>query len=193
MNKTRIALLAMVSLVAGVMPALAHFDPSEHGSLMAGLSHPLFGADHVLAMVAVGVWAALLGGRAIWLVPLAFVGAMLTGFVVATAGGFIPAVEPMILASVVVVGLLAAVAARVPTAIAMAMVGFFAFFHGHAHGGEIGQAGAFAYAVGFSLATAGLHMTGALACRASGASGRWVARAAGLLAASGGAWLALAS
>lgn len=193
MTKTKTVLLSALAAQVSVTPAFAHFDPIEHGSLLAGLSHPLFGADHVMAMVAVGVWAALLGGRAIWLVPLAFVGAMLTGFVVAAAGGQIPAVEPMILASVVVVGLLASVAVRVPTAIAMAMVGFFAFFHGHAHGGEIGQASAFAYAAGFSMATAGLHMAGALACRAGGASGRLVARVAGLITASGGAWLALAN
>src|SRR5688572_17638361 len=149
----RIAIVLAV-LGASAAPAFAHFDPAEHGSLMAGLSHPLIGFDHVLAMVAVGLWAALLGGRALWLAPLAFVGAMAIGFAAALMGVSLPFVEPVILASVVVIGLLAATALPVPAGVAMAMVGFFAFFHGHAHGGELGSAGAIAFGAGFTLSTA---------------------------------------
>jgi urease accessory protein len=189
MMMKRIAIV-LAALGAGVAPAFAHLDPAEHGSLMAGLSHPLFGSDHVLAMVAVGLWAALLGGRALWLAPLAFVGAMTVGFAAALLGVPLPFVEPVILASVVVIGLLAATALSVPAGIAMAMVGFFAFFHGHAHGGELGTAGATAFGVGFALSTALLHVTGiGLAHLFGGGAGRLAARVAGGAAAVGGLWL----
>lgn len=189
MMMKRIAIV-LAALGAGVAPAFAHLDPAEHGSLMAGLSHPLFGSDHVLAMVAVGLWAALLGGRALWLAPLAFVGAMTIGFAAALLGVPLPFVEPVILASVVVIGMLAATALSVPAGIAMAMVGFFAFFHGHAHGGELGSAGAIAFGVGFALSTALLHVTGiGLAHLFGGGTGRLAARVAGGAAAVGGLWL----
>ncbi|NGO55498.1 HupE/UreJ family protein [Allomesorhizobium camelthorni] len=188
----RIAIVP-AALGASVAPAFAHLDPTEHGSLMAGLSHPLFGSDHVLAMVAVGLWAALLGGRALWLAPLAFVGAMSTGFAAALMGAPLPFVEPVILASIVVIGLLAATALHVPAAIAAAMVGFFAFFHGHAHGGELGSAGAIAFGVGFALSTVLLHMTGiGLAHLFGGGAGRLAARVAAGAAALGGLWLVMA-
>ncbi|RST83433.1 HupE/UreJ family protein, partial [Aquibium carbonis] len=165
MIKTSAAALAL--LAASTLPAFAHLDPGAHGSFAAGFSHPLFGTDHVLAMVAVGLWAVLLAQatdrRALWLVPAAFVGTMALGFVAAMLDLPLPFVEPVILASVVVIGLLAAIALSVPVALAMAMVGFFAFFHGHAHGGEIGQAGAWPYAAGFAIATALLHAAGVAA------------------------------
>ncbi|HHZ10979.1 MAG TPA: HupE/UreJ family protein, partial [Rhizobiales bacterium] len=132
-------------LFAATVPAFAHLDPVEHGSFAAGFSHPFFGLDHILAMVAVGLWAALLGGRAAWLVPTAFVGTMMLGFALALAGLGLPFVEPVIAASVVVIGLLTLVALQVPTQIGMAMVGFFALFHGYAHGGELGEAGALSF------------------------------------------------
>src|SRR5690606_25775926 len=113
-------------------PAFAHLNPAEHGSFAAGFSHPLFGMDHILAMVGVGLWASLLGGRAIWLVPTAFVCTMMLGFAVSFTNIGLPFVEPTIAASVVVLGLLAMTALQVPTVIGMAMVGFFAFFHGYA-------------------------------------------------------------
>lgn len=196
--KTILATLLM--LLAGSAPALAHLDPADHGSFMAGFSHPLYGADHVLAMVAVGLWAGILarasGGRAAWLVPAAFVATMSAGFAAAMAGLTLPAVEPVILASAVVIGLLAAVALEIPVAGAMAMVGFFAFFHGHAHGGEIGEAGAWPYALGFMTGTAALHGAGiatmVIAARMLGsAAGRMVTRTAGAATALGGIWLAL--
>ncbi|HEV2901192.1 MAG TPA: HupE/UreJ family protein [Pseudaminobacter sp.] len=183
----------IIALAATATPALAHLDPVAHGSLMAGLSHPLFGPDHVLAMVAVGLWAALLGGRALWLAPLGFVGAMVLGFGAALLGAPLPFVEPVVLASVVVVGLLAATALNVPAAMAMALVGFFAFFHGHAHGGELGSAGALAFGVGFALATALLHAAGiGIARLFGGEAGRLAARIAGAAAAAGGLLLAIA-
>lgn len=170
-------------------PAFAHLNPAEHGSLAAGLSHPLFGADHILAMVGVGLWASLLGGRAIWLVPLAFVGTMMLGFAASFAYVGLPFVEPTIAASVVVLGLLVMVALQVPTVAGMAMVGFFAFFHGYAHGGELGTAGALPFMIGFALATALLHAAGVGFGLLMGRGGRVATRAAGALTALGGLWL----
>lgn len=141
-------------------PALAHVGPGMHHGLAAGLAHPLSGADHVLAMVAVGLWAAMLGGRAIVGVPAAFVAAMLGGFGLALAGVWLPIVEPMIIASIVVLGLVVATALRPSPAIAAVIVAAFAVFHGHAHGTEFGSAGAAAFAMGFAGATVLLHAAG---------------------------------
>jgi urease accessory protein len=141
-------------------PAFAHLNPAEHGSFAAGFTHPISGADHILAMVAVGLWAAMLGGRALFAVPAAFVGVMLLGFVAALAGVPVPFVEPVILASVVVIGLLVALALPVSAVVGAMIVGFFAFFHGHAHGGEIGGAAFLSYGAGFALATILLHAAG---------------------------------
>jgi urease accessory protein len=172
--------------VLAATPALAHLDPGEHGSFAAGFTHPLFGADHLLAMVAVGLWAVALGGRALWALPAAFVGAMTAGFVLALAGVGLPLVEPMILASVLVLGVLTALAARLPLAVAAGIVAMLALFHGHAHGAEMGGASALAYLAGFAGATAILHLAGVL-------GGMGLARAAGPAMARGaGAGVALA-
>ena len=157
--KTRM-LIATAALGASAAPAFAHLDPAEHGSLAAGLSHPFFGADHVLAMVAVGLWAAQIGGRALWAVPAAFVAMMAVGFGLALAAVPLPFVEPAILASVVALGLIVAMAVRFDVAPAAAIVGMLALFHGHAHGGELGPAGAWSFAAGFIIATALLHAAG---------------------------------
>ncbi|HTV71305.1 MAG TPA: HupE/UreJ family protein [Rhizobiaceae bacterium] len=186
--------LAATALALSSLPAFAHLDPAEHGSFAAGFSHPLFGMDHILAMVAVGLWAALLGGRSVWLVPTAFVGTMMAGFAVALSGLGLPFVEPVVAASVVVLGLLTLVALQVPTAVGMVMVGFFAFFHGYAHGGELGEAGALSFSAGFAIATALLHAVGialglGMGRIAGGATGRWITRFAGGLTALGGLWI----
>lgn len=191
----RIALtLGAVAATCG--PAFAHLDPVEHGSFAAGFSHPFFGTDHVLAMVAVGLWASMLGGRAIHSVPAAFVACMGAGFAASLMALPLPLVEPVILASVIALGLMAMIALRVPVVAAAAMVGFFAFFHGHAHGSELGAAGALTFALGFAAATALLHAAGiglgvllGKAGRAS--SGNVLARLLGAATALGGAWLAV--
>ncbi len=118
------------------------------------------------------------------------------GFAAALFGAPLPFVEPVILASVVVIGLAAAAALKVPTPAAMAMVGFFAFFHGHAHGGELGEAGAASFMIGFALATAFLHLAGVviglgLGRVFGGPFGQMVTRGAGGLTALAGLWLAL--
>ena len=160
----RLAILA-AAILAGTAPAFAHLNPAEHGSFLAGFSHPLTGADHVVVMVAVGLWAATIGGRALWMVPLSFVGTMVGGFALALAGVHLPFVEPTILASVVALGLLVAASVRLPVAAASAVVAVFALFHGHAHGTEFAAAsaaGAATFGLGFAMATAALHGAGLL-------------------------------
>ncbi|QDG79037.1 HupE/UreJ family protein [Labrenzia sp. PHM005] len=179
-------------------PAFAHLDPAAHGSFAAGFTHPIFGLDHVLAMIAVGLWAALIGGRSVWLLPSTFVGAMLIGFAVSMAGLPLPYVEPTILASVVVLGLVVALALRLPTWLSVVLITLFGTCHGHAHGGEMGSAGLFGYAAGFVLATAILHAAGVLigygahvaAGRQTSAS-RTIIRALGAVTAAGGVLLAV--
>ena len=129
---------------------------------LIGLAHPLTGADHVLAMVAVGLWSAMAGGRAVWVWPLAFVLMVLMGFAAGFDGLHVPLVEPTIISSVVVLGLLVALAVPAPLWGGVVIMGLFAFVHGHAHGTEIlGRSlQPIAYALGFSLATAALHVTG---------------------------------
>lgn len=157
MKKTP-AVTALAMLAA--TPAAAHLPPGEYGSFLAGVTHPLFGLDHVLAMIALGLWAAQIGGRALWQVPTAFVVAMLAGFGLALAGLPLPFVEPAILASIIVLGLVVAMALRPTPPWAVALVAGFALFHGHAHGGELGSAYALTFGAGFALATAALHAMG---------------------------------
>jgi urease accessory protein len=157
--------LSAAMFAAAAAPAFAHLDPAEHGSFLAGVSHPLFGMDHVLVMVAVGLWAAQIAtrekhARALWIVPAAFVGTMTVGFLLALSGVALPFVEPAILASVIALGLLVAMAVRLPTTAGAAIVGLFALFHGHAHGGEMGSAGALQFGLGFMISTALLHLAG---------------------------------
>ena len=159
-----------LSLATGILslaaaPAFAHLDPLEHGSFAAGLSHPMFGIDHLLAMVAVGLWAAQIANRAssraaLWAVPLAFIVTMTFGFGLAQYGVGLPFVEPAILASVVGLGLLVAAAVRLPLSACAAVVAMFALFHGYAHGSELGTAGALQNGAGFVVSTAMLHATG---------------------------------
>lgn len=153
-------LLTAAAFAASTAPAFAHLDPAGHGSLVAGFTHPLSGVDHILVMIAVGLWAAQTGGRALWAVPAAFVGTMVFGFVLAMAGVHLPFVEPAILASVVALGLLVAMSVRLETAACAAVVGVFALFHGYAHGGELGAASALPFSTGFVVATALLHAAG---------------------------------
>lgn len=155
----RFLVLAALCLLALVDPAAAH--PGHGGGLADGFAHPFSGLDHVLAMVAVGLWAAQLGGRATWLVPASFVGMMTVGGALGMAGIALPAVELGILASVLALGGMVALSVRLPVGLGMALVGVFALCHGHAHGSEMPlTAGAGAYALGFVAATAALHGLG---------------------------------
>lgn len=157
--------VALFALCLIASPAFAHIGLGQTESFSTGFLHPLGGIDHVLAMVAVGLYAASLGGSAIWLIPAAFVGTMVVAGSLGYAGLPLPYVEQGIGLSVVVMGFAIAFGVRLPTAIAMALVGLFALFHGHAHGSEGGSEGAelaafLPYAAGFVIAMALLHMTG---------------------------------
>lgn len=148
-------------LLLGVSPAFAHVGHGTTESFAAGIAHPLGGLDHITVMVAVGLWAALKGGRALWIWPCAFVGVMLVGGALGMAHVDLPFVEPAILASVVALGLLVALAVDMPVALGAAIIGAFALFHGHAHGTEVtDSANGLIYMAGFALATAALHLAG---------------------------------
>src|SRR5262245_57908744 len=134
--------------------------PEFAASFLSGFAHPLHGADHLVAMLAVGIWGALAGGRAIRVWPIAFVATMLVGFASAAAGIAVPLVEPAILSSIVVLGLLVAFAADASLWLGAAIIGLFAFFHGHAHGTEVVSASAIAYGAGLTFATVALHSAG---------------------------------
>lgn len=153
---------AALALVTATQLAQAHTVGSHAAGFSAGIVHPFIGLDHLLAMLAVGVWAAQLGGRALWRVPLAFMTMMAVGAGFALAGVMPPSVETGIASSVLVLGLLIAFAVRFPIGASMTLVGVFALFHGYAHGTELPQAASAAlYGLGFLLATAVLHVAGA--------------------------------
>jgi urease accessory protein len=154
----RLTLVLPAILIAS--PAAAHVGVGPTGSFLAGVQHPLLGADHLVVMVAVGVWAALRGGRAVWVWPAAFVTVMLAGFALAMAGIRLPAAEPAVLASVAVLGIAAALALDVPTIAGAAIIFPFALAHGHVHGTEIAGATPLNYVAGFVVATASLHLVG---------------------------------
>lgn len=161
-------LISAVLLLVTCAGAQAHVIPGDVRGFGNGFAHPLHGLDHLLAMTAVGLWAAQLGGRARWLVPASFVGVMIVGAALAMSGLRIAFAEEGILLSVLGFGILITVAARFPLAASMAIVGLFALLHGHSHGTEMpDSAVGFAYGAGFALATAALHGCGiGLACAA---------------------------
>lgn len=149
------------ALVLAPTVALAHAGHGDASGLVTGFTHPITGIDHVLAMVAVGVLAAQLGGRALWLVPLSFVGIMVIGGALGIAGIPLPFAELGVALSVVILGLAVALPFRLQTLAAVALAGFFALFHGHVHGAEMPAAApAVYYATGFIASTVLLHVTG---------------------------------
>lgn len=163
MNRPLFALFAVFAALLTLLaePALAHTGAGPVSGAAAGFGHPLGGLDHLLAMVAVGMLGAQLGGRALWAVPGAFVAAMVVGGVLGMAGFALPFVETGIVGSVIVLGLVIAWGKQVTMAPAMALAAVFALFHGHAHGTEMPAAAAgLEYAAGFVAATALLHALG---------------------------------
>lgn len=160
--------------------ALAHTGVGSTNGFMSGFAHPLFGLDHLLAMIAVGLWAAQQGGRALWLVPCTFVVVMVLGGLLAHLGIGLPAVEMGIGLSVAVLGLAVATNLKLPVILGMALVAVFAVFHGHAHGAEMPEnASGLAYGLGFALATALLHLTGIGLAWAGSYASRVTTRVAG--------------
>ncbi|CAN5170209.1 HupE/UreJ family protein [soil metagenome] len=179
MKLLRIApVAAAFALAAG--PASAHIGIGDTSGFFAGFEHPLSGLDHMTVMIAVGLWAALKGGKALWLWPASFVGVMIVGGILGMLGVAVPFVEPGILASVVALGLLVALAVDLPVAAGAAIIGLFALFHGHAHGTAVPETGSgLLYLAGFALTTATLHSVGIAAAVFLGVHFRNLVRVAG--------------
>ena len=184
---------ALFALMLILLPtaAFAHTGHEHVAGMLSGFMHPIGGLDHVLAMVAVGVFAYVLGGRALWLVPLSFVAMMAVGLGLGVAQIEVPFVELGIALSSVVIGGAAALGRPMPVVAASALVGVFAIFHGHAHGAEMpADAAGFEYALGFMLATVLLHLSGIGAAigvsKLVGKYGKTVAQVAGGVFALGG-------
>ena len=155
------ALAAALAVVFGPSVASAHVGVGPVHDVLHGMEHPLTGLDHLAAMLAVGIWAAQLGGRSLWGVPLSFVSVMALGGALGMTGVYLPLVEPGIVVSLIVLGILVATATRLPLALSALIVGVFALAHGYAHGAEIPSAtSGFTYAAGFILMTVAIHATG---------------------------------
>ena len=161
--KTRTLLLSGVAGTAFLFAnsVSAHTFGAHGAGFGEGLVHPLLGVDHLLAMIAVGFWAAQLGGKALWQAPLAFVAMMVGGALIANIGIDASLVEAMIAASVIFLGLMIAGSVKLPPSVSVIVVSAFALFHGYAHGLEMPQASTpLAYGAGFVLATGCLHLIG---------------------------------
>lgn len=175
--------LTTLLLLAAAGPALAHTGEGVAGGFAAGFLHPLAGPDHVVAMVAVGLWGAFLGRPAVWVLPVVFPLVMAFGGALGVVGVPLPAVEIGIAASAIVLGAMVAFAARPPLWVAAVIVGAFAVFHGHAHGTELPDAASpVAYSLGFVIATGLLHASGiAVSLVTRWPPGRHVVRACGAI------------
>lgn len=167
---------------------LAHSDAGAVGGFLSGLAHPVLGWDHVVAMVAVGLWGVFLGKPAIWLLPVVFPVVMAFGGALGVVGVPLPAVETGIALSGLVLGLMVLFAVKPPLTTAAILVGIFAIFHGHAHGTELPEAAnPIAYAAGFVIATGGLHLLGiAFGYLTRVRYGEYIVRGAGALIAMAG-------
>jgi urease accessory protein len=160
---SRATRVAAATLVASAWPALAsaHTEAGRAEGFLAGLHHPVSGLDHVLAMVSVGLWGAQLGAPAVWLLPVTFPMVMAFGGMLGLVGVPLPGVEVGIALSGILLGLAVLAEWRPPLWVAAVVVGFFAVFHGHAHGTELPQgASGLLYSMGFVIATGSLHAAG---------------------------------
>ena len=182
-------MLTLLALTHGGA-ALAH--PGHADGAMAGIMHPLTGIDHILAMLAVGLWGAQLGGRAQWLLPASFVAFLGAGGALGMSGAALPMVEAGIVTSVLLLGLLIGFAVKLKALPAALIVGVFAVFHGYAHGTEMpALSNAWLYGVGFVAASAALHVAGLGLGRAVRRHSVWL-RAGGGFVALAGMWLGMA-
>ncbi|MDH5285894.1 MAG: HupE/UreJ family protein [Betaproteobacteria bacterium] len=182
-------LLRRAAAALALLPAaaLAHEETGQAAGFLAGLAHPVSGMDHVLAMISVGLWGAVLGAPAIWVLPVAFPLVMAVGGFLGLAGMPVPGVEIGIALSAIVLGAMVLLEARPPLWAAAAIVAFFAIFHGHAHGRELPPGtSALLYSLGFVVATGLLHATGILL----GVAHRWAAGRHAVRVAGGGVALA---
>lgn len=174
-------LIGLLVVLLTPSSAFAHTGLGDTSGLWNGLAHPLGGLDHLCAMIGVGLWAAQRGGRALWLVPLAFLLVMALGGLLGAMAVGLPLVEQGIVASVLMLGIFIAASVRMPLVVSAMIVGTFALFHGHAHGAEMQPTySGLAYGIGFLASTALLHLCGigfGLVARQSGAA--WLVRYAG--------------
>lgn len=190
-NQGRVLVLAAGLCLAGT--AAAHTGGMSGHGFSAGFSHPIFGLDHLFAMLAVGMWGAFLGAPAIWALPVTFPLVMALGAVLGIAGVPLPAVEWVIAFSVIVLGVAIALAARPPVSVAASLVGLFAVFHGFAHGQELPpESSALSFAIGFVLATGLIHISGiAIGLVVRLPNGTTVLRLGGVVVAAVGCWFGL--
>ena len=193
MKSARATALSL-GLALVVQVAHAHTESAVGGGFVRGFLHPFHGGDHLLAMVAVGIWGAVLGAPLLWLLPVTFPMLMVAGAVAALAGLTLPAIEPGIALSVIVLGGAIAAFWRAPLPAAMAVVASFGFLHGFAHGRELPAAASpAAYATGFVLASGLLHGAGiAIGTVRALPRGDLVLRLLGAAIALAGAWLLVA-
>ena len=194
LTSRRIFRRCLLSLAFALLasPALAHSEAGVAIDFMGGFMHPIFGPDHVVAMVAVGLWGAFLGAPAIWLLPVVFPLMMAVAGAFGVLGVPLPGVEIGIAVSAIMLGTMVALAAKPPLWIAAVLVAAFAIFHGHAHGAELPVgADAVAFSMGFVIATGMLHVSGiAFGTLSHWPAGRTAVRAAGgVIAAIGLAYL----
>ncbi len=165
-NRALLRLGLLILLLASPTSVWAHSQMEQGTGFSTGFHHPLSGWDHLLVMLAVGIWAAQMRGRAVWMLPLSFVGVMSLGGLVGAAGVSVPGVEIMILLSVIVFAVVVVRRLHMSTSVSVLLVGFFAFFHGFAHGHEMpASASLLSFALGFVLATLLLHGAGILTLR----------------------------
>lgn len=154
---------AILALLLLLLPASAraHTQTGAVGGFISGFTHPIGGLDHMVAMLAVGLWGAFLGGRAMWLLPVVFPVVMAFGGALGVLGVPLPAVETGVALSGACLGLMVCLAVKPPLWVAAVLVGCFGIFHGHAHGTELpASANALAYAIGFVISTGLLHLSG---------------------------------
>jgi urease accessory protein len=175
------ATVAWAAMLMAQGAALAHEGAGAAGGVLSGFSHPFSGWDHIIAMIAVGLWGALLGAPAIWMLPITFLLMMAVGGFLGLIGVALPGVEIGIAVSAIVLGLAVAAKARLMLTITMAVVAAFAVFHGHAHGTELAVgANALAYSLGFVVATGLLHVIGiAIGTLRGWRVGEWAIRTMG--------------
>ena len=188
MTRPRLSWLTAVAAILFATPALAHVQRGQAGGFLSGLRHPVSGLDHVVAMIAVGLWGAQLGPPALWLLPVTFPMVMALGGMLGLLGMPLPGVEVGIALSAVTLGIMVLLEARPKLPVAAILVGFFAVFHGHAHGTELPANGsALLYSMGFVMATGCLHATGiAIGLIHRWPFGRKILRLAGALVALAG-------
>lgn len=184
----RFFLFAAAAALSTAASAHTGAGAHDHSAFLAGLMHPLAGPDHLAAMLAVGMWSAL-AVRPAWLAPAGFVALLAAGALAGFAGLQVPAVEPMIAASLLVLGLLVAARRGLPLAAAVALAGGFAFFHGAAHGAELAGGQQWLALAGMLLASAGLHVAGMAIARLVLERHRWLPRVSGAAVALLGATL----